>query len=385
VIVGVPLRYSIRNLTRRKVRTGLTIIAVALVVGVNVIMFAFADGLLLAARSSGSSDNIFVLDRKAANHTFSALSLQDYGLLRGLPQIKRNDRGDPLISPECMQQARVSAAGLDNRPATVRGVHPIAFEVNEQLRIVHGTKPSSGRNIMVGALTHTALGIPREALAVGSEIEFEGEKWQIVGHFDAGGTAMDSEILADLNDVMALYVRDTYSAALIKLRDSSEVPALLRSLNSRNDIQVRAVAEQEYYRQLAEGFDRVIFMAVLLAVIAAIGGLVSGMSTMYASVQGRMREIGTLKTLGYSPGAIVRSFVVESVAICLIGAAIGGAIALQADGASAKFLRGAVSLTVDHRALLAGSAVAVVIGLCGALPPAVKGARMAIREALGSQ
>jgi putative ABC transport system permease protein len=312
------------------------------------------------------------------------MSLEDFNLLISLPQIKRNESGEPLVSPECIQQARVTAGEYTDRPATVRGVRPIVFEVNRQLRVVAGDKPSGGRNVMVGTLTHTALGVPREQLAIGSTIAFAGDEWTVVGHFSAGGTAMDGEILADLNDVMAMFARDTYSGALIKLQDASEAPLLIRSLNSRNDIRVKAIAEQEYYRELAEGVDRVIFLALFLGLIAAIGGLVSGMGTMYASVLGRVREIGTLKTLGYSPGAIVRSFVAESVAICLIGALIGGALAMQVDGVSAKFLRGAVSLTVDHRALLAGLGVALMIGVLGALPPALKGARMRIQDALGT-
>lgn len=378
----VPLRYSLRNLTRRKVRTTLTGLAVALVVSVSIVMFAFAKGLFLSAKSSGSADNVIVIDRKATNQAFSKLSLTDYNLLKSLPQVKRNEAGDPLISPECIQQARITAGDYENRPATVRGVKPMVFEVNRQLRLVEGEMPSSGRKLMVGALTHTSMGVPIELLSVGSELQFGDETWTIVGRFDAGGTSMDSEILADLNDVMALFARDTYSAALIKLQNPDELPVLVRSLNNRNDIQVQAVAEREYYASLAEGFDRIIFLAVFLAIIAAVGGLVSGMNTMYASVLGRIREIGTLKILGYGPGAIVRSFVVESVAIALVGGVIGAAVALQANGISAKFAKGAVNLTIDHWALIAGAAVALFIGICGALPPALKGARMEIPAAL---
>ncbi|MCB9936433.1 MAG: FtsX-like permease family protein [Planctomycetes bacterium] len=380
--MGVPLRYSLRNLTRRKVRTGLTIAAMALVVSVSVVMFAFAKGLFLSAKSSGSTDNVIVIDRKAANQAFSKLSLTDFNLLKSLPQVKRNERGEPLISPECIQQARVTAGDFKDRPATLRGVKPMVFEVNQQLRLTEGEKAASPRKLMVGSLAHASLGVPAELLAVGKELEFGGETWTIVGRFDAGGTAMDSELVADLNDVMALYNRDTYSAALIKLQNPGEVPLLVRSLNNRNDIQVQAVAEREYYASLAEGFDRIIFLAVFLAVIAGIGGLVSGMNTMYASVLGRIREIGTLKTLGYGPGAIVRSFVIESVAIAVVGGAIGAVVALQANGISAKFAKGAVNLTIDHWAMIAGGIVALVIGVCGALPPALKGARMEIPAAL---
>lgn len=367
---------------RRKVRTLLTLFAMALVVAVSVVMFAFAGGLLKSARSSGSPENIIVIDRQAANQTFSSLSRTDYNLLRGLPQIRRNAEGEPLISPETLQDTRVTVGDYKDRPGVVRGVSDTLFEVNTLVRIVEGEPPSSGRKLAVGALTHTALGVPRDSLAVGNQLQLANESWDIVGRFDASGTAMDSEILINLNDSMAAFSRDTYSAALIKLESESEVPALIQSLNNRNDIQVKAVAEREYYRDLAEGFERIIILAVFLAVIATIGGLVSGMNTMYASVLGRIREIGTLKTLGYPPKDIVQSFVLESTAIALVGGAIGMAVAWQANGISTKFNKGAFTITVDEWALLAGLVVALVIGVFGALLPAIKGARMKIPDAL---
>ncbi|MBZ0137403.1 MAG: ABC transporter permease [Planctomycetes bacterium] len=378
----IPLRYSIRNLMRRKVRTLLTLFAVVLVVAVSVVMFAFAGGLLNSARNSGSPDNIIVIDRKAANQTFSKISKTDYNLLKGLPQIRKNALGEPLISPETLQDTRVSVGEHENRPGVVRGVSEKLFEVNTLLRMVEGEPPSPGRNLVVGSLTHTALGVPRESLVVGNEIVISNDTWKIVGRFDASGTAMDSEILMDLNDSMAVFVRDSYSSALIKLEHEGEMPTLIQSLNSRNDIQVKAVAEREYYRDLAEGFERIILLAVFLAVIATIGGLVSGMNTMYASVLGRIREIGTLKTLGYPPKDIVQSFVLESTTLALMGGAIGMALAWQANGISTKFNKGAFSINVDEWALLAGLVVALVIGIFGALFPAIKGARMKIPEAL---
>lgn len=378
----IPLRYSIRNLMRRKVRTLLTLFAVTLVVSVSVVMFAFAGGLLNSARNSGSPDNIIVIDRKAANQTFSKISKTDYNLLKGLPQIRRNALGEPLISPETLQDTRVSVGEYENRPGVVRGVSDKLFEVNTLLRMVEGEPPSSGRNLIVGALTHTALRVPRDSLDVGNELVISNETWIIVGHFDASGTAMDSEILMDINDSMAVFVRDSYSGALIKLEHEGEMPALIQSLNSRNDIRVKAVAEREYYRNLAEGFERIILLAVFLAVIATIGGLVSGMNTMYASVLGRIKEIGTLKTLGFPPKDIVYSFVMESTTLALLGGVVGMAVALQANGISTKFNKGAFVINVDEWALVAGLVVTLVIGIFGALFPAMKGAKMKIPDAL---
>lgn len=378
----IPIRYSVRNLSRRKVRTLLTLFAIALVVSVSVIMFAFAGGLLSAARNSGSPDNIIVIDRKAANQSFSKISKADYNLLKNLPQIRKNPSGEPLISPETLQDTRISVDGYENRPGVVRGVSEMLFEVNTMLRMVEGDPPSPGRKIAVGSLAHTALGVPKESLDIGSELLISDDTWTVVGRFDASGTAMDSEILMDVNESMAAFVRESYSTALVKVEHEGDVPALIQSLNGRNDIQLKAIPEREYYQALAEGFERIIFLAVFMAVIATIGGLVSGMNTMYASVLGRIREIGTLKTLGFPPNDIVQSFVLESTALAIAGGAIGMALAWQANGISTKFNKGAFTITVDEWALLAGLVVALVIGIFGALFPALKGARMKIPDAL---
>lgn len=378
----IPLRYSIRNVARRKVRTALTILAVALVAGISTVMFGFSSGILRAARSSGSPDNIIVVDRNASSQAFSKISQRDFNLLQSLPQVARGQDGDPLISPEVVHQVRVDAGDWQNRPGTVRGVTHRIFAVNTLLRITDGERPAAGRKLMVGSLAHTALGVPQDSLALGKQIRFAEEDWTVAGRFSAGGTALDSEILADLADMMAVFTRDSYSSALLKLQRTGEVGALVHALNNRNDIQVRAVAETEYYRALQEGYDRVIFLAVLLAVLAAVGGLVSGMNTMYASVLGRIREIATLKVLGYRPADIVQSYLMESLAISTLGGLLGCMAATMADGVSAKFSSGAFTIQVDPLAMAAGAAVSLAIGVLGALPPALKGARMNIPAAL---
>ncbi len=378
----LPIRYSFRNLSRRKMRTALTVVAVSLVVGISVVMFAFTRGILRTAKDSGSPDNIILVDRKAATQTFSKISSKDYALLKSLPQIKRDSAGEPLISPEALQQSRVTVGEQKNRPGTIRGVTPRVFEVNTKLHMVQGEKPQTGRGVIVGDLAHTALGVPREMLDIGRELEFQNETWRVVGHFEAGGTALDSEILADLSDIMAVYARDSYSTALVKLEHAGEVALVIHALNNRNDIQVKAVTETEYYRSLAEGYERIIFLAVAMSLIALIGGLVSGMNTMYASVLGRIREIGTLKVMGFGSRHIIGSFVVESVMISIMGAVIGCSVSWLANGISTKFASGAFVITVDAWAMLAGACVALVIGVLGALPPAFKGTRMSMTAAL---
>jgi putative ABC transport system permease protein len=383
-VIGLPLRYSLRNLLRRKVRTALTVIAIGLAVGVTVGLFAFARGVLSAARYSGSPDNVVIMDRNAASATFSSVSQADINLLMALPQVARNEQGLAMISPEVVHQSAVTLKGHPERPGTLRGVTPRAMELNRNLRILEGQPPSSGRNVMVGDLAAAALRVPPESLRVGAVLEFERQEWTIVGRFTTGGSALDSDILVDLGDIMAVQNRNTVSTLLVRANSAADVPVLVRSVTGRTDIQLKAVPETEYYRSLSEGYERIIMLVALVSVMAAIGGLISGMNTMYASVIGRLREIATLKILGFGNRRILAALLVESVVLALIGAALGIALALPVDGMGARFTSSAVRVSVDAWAIGGGVAVALTIGVFGLLAPAWRGLRKGIPDALNT-
>lgn len=380
----LPVRYSVRNLLRRKVRTLLAVLAIGLAVGVSVGLFAFGRGVLAAARDSGSAGNVMIIDRKAANAAFSTIRLADYNLLKSLPQVARDQNGDPLLSPEVIHQCRVHAGDNDNRAGTVRGVTPRVFALNKRLRMLEGEPPSGGRHIAVGDLAAAALRVPAESLSIGNEILFEGQSWKIVGRYSTGGSAMDGEIMANLAELMAVLNRDGYSCVVAQAASLSDVAPLIVALNGRNDIQFKAVRETEYYREMSEGYQRIILLVVLVSIMATIGGLVSGLNTMYASVLGRMREIGTLKVMGFSNGAILRSFMVESMVLALLGALLGCALAWPVDGMGARFTSSALRVSVDAWAVGGGVIIAVLIGILGAVMPALGGLRTSITNALGA-
>jgi len=224
--------------------------------------------------------------------------------------------------------------------------------------------------------------VPADEVEIGREIEFEGRKWRVVGHFDAGGTAVDSQVLTDSSDYMAALNRQTYSCALVKVKDVSMIAPLVASLNARNDILVKATTEAEYYADFAKGFERIIFLAVAMSVIAAIGGLVGGMNTMYASVLGRIREIATLQVLGFSKGDVILSFVIESLIIAIPAGLVGCLLCLPVNGLPTKLSMGAFAIRVDWVAVAGGMIVAVAIGVVGALPPAFRATRLKITEGL---
>ncbi|MFC1586945.1 ABC transporter permease [Planctomycetota bacterium] len=378
----IPLKYNVRNLLRRKTRSSLTAAGIMLVVVVNVFMFSFARGMLLMVKSSGSPDNIIVLDRKGKTCLFSELKSPDFNLLRTMPEIKKTATGEVMVSPELVVQALIQSGDYKNRPGVVRGITPIAYDVTEKIQITEGRKPAEAFEIAAGELAHANIGIPASGLEVGKKIEFEDESWTVVGRFSTGGTVLDGQLLANLADIQAVLNRHTYSAAVLKLQNPASMAPVVADLNARNDIQVQAISEIDYYKDYAKGFGRIIFLAITMAVICALGGLVGGMNTMYSSVFGRVREVATLQVLGFGKKDVILSFIVESLMLAIIGGIAGCLLGLLADSLAIKLAMGAFDIHVDWLTFGGGMLVAVVIGIIGALPPVIRATRMPVTDAL---
>jgi putative ABC transport system permease protein len=382
--MGLPLKYNIRNLKRRKMRTFLTMAGVALVVLVSIFILAFSRGMLLTIKGTGSSDNVIVLSRKGQGLMNSSLEAADYNLLRNIPEIKKNELGEPLISPEVYYPCTIDVAGgrYQNRSGIVRGIEMIALKVNDRVKIIEGVPSGKGFQIIVGQLVYAKLGVPKETIAIGKTISFGGKDWTIVGKFSASGTALESEVWTDLGDLMTQINRQTYTSATIKLNNIMDMALVIKDLNGRQDILVKAMSEQSYYQEFAQGFERVVYLAIIISFIALIGGLMNGMNTMYTAILGRTREIATLKVLGFSKFNIIISFIMESLCIALGGAIIGSLIGLSLNGVPAKLSRFAFTFRVDAFVLLSGLVIALVIGVVGALIPALKATEIEIPQAL---
>jgi putative ABC transport system permease protein len=78
-------------------------------------------------------------------------------------------------------------------------------------------------------------------------------------------------------------------------------------------------------------------LGMIVAVIMGIGAVFAAMNTMYASVSARTTEIGTLRALGFRPGAVMGSFLLESLALALAAGIIGVILAFPVNGFSTTF------------------------------------------------
>ena len=154
-----------------------------------------------------------------------------------------------------------------------------------------------------------------------------------------------------------------------------------------------AKPEPEYYAKQAESANLFYVLVVALAILAGIGAVFGATNTMYAAVQARTAEIGTLRALGFPRSAVLQAFLLESVALAGLGLAVGVAIAVPLAFAVSKALGGigfgmntfstsVITLRVGSFDIAIAALLALTIGLSGGLAPAWRAARLRPVEAL---
>ncbi|HZW10497.1 MAG TPA: FtsX-like permease family protein [Phycisphaerales bacterium] len=386
----LPFEYAYRNFGRSRVRLGASLLGAALVVLLVLAAAGFVRGMQRTlTQSTPLQENVIILG--AGSEEAIERSQIDAGIetiaaasVAGL----RQEAGVVFSSPEIHMAlpVRESADSARELQAVMRGVRPVALLVHPEVEIVEGRPPRQGEDeLMVGSLAHTRLGLGAERLAVGQTLYFDSRDWTIVGRFRAPSTVLDAEIWLPLVDLQIATKREASLSCVIVTLDRARFADVDVFAKSRLDLEIVAIPEREYYASLAAFYRPIRVMVLVTAALVAAGGVLGGLNTMYASFAARVREVGMLQALGYTRAAIVCSLTEESVFAAACGAVIGAVVGLAVlDGLAVRFSMGAFALTIDAPVLLAGLLGGLLVGLVGAVPPAVRCLRLPITEALKS-
>lgn len=382
----LPFDYAVRNLARSPVRLGMSVLGAALVVILATSAFAFVRGMDKSLAQSGTPGNVILLGAGSEesierSEVSASIPSQAQASIFGIKQ----EAGQAFVSPEVHMALGVGFTA-DEEPdaqAVFRGVTSSAFRVHPQVRMVTGRMFDPGADeIIVGKLAGTRLGVGEEKLALGSALYVDGRAYTIVGRFEAPNTVMNAEIWMPLTNLQILTRRESLSCVVITM-GQGEFADVDLFVKSRIDLELAAIPESEYYRKLSAFYKPVKMMVWVTALLIGAGGLLGGLNTMYAAFASRVREVGTLQSLGYPRRAVVLSFVQESMLAAAAGGLLGaGVCLLLLDGVAVKFSMGAFGLILDGPTVLFGLGAGLVLGLVGSLPPALRCFRMSIAESL---
>lgn len=384
----LPFEYAFRNLGRSRTRLLASLLGSFLVVLLALASGGFIRGMQTSLiQEAPLQQNVIIMgagSEEAVERSQIDASVEGVAAA-SIPGLKQQG-GVIYASPEIHIALPIFAEKGSERElqAVIRGVRPVALLVHPEVEIVEGRPPRSGHDeIMIGALTSARLGLPPERLAVGRTLHFDNRDWTICGRFTAPGTVMDAEIWMPLSDLQIATRRESSLSCVVLTLDEAEFFDVDTFAKSRLDLEITAMREQDYYASVARFFRPIRIMIIVTAALIAIGGLLGGLNTMYAAFAARVREVGTLQALGFTRMAIVANLTEESVFIACCGALLGAAVGLVAlDGLAVRFSMGAFTLTIDAPVMLAGLLGGLLVGLVGAIPPAVRCLRMPITDAL---
>ena len=385
----LPLVYNIRSVRERWTSSLVAIVGIAGAVGVFVAMLALARGFQATLVSSGQPDNVIVEQAGADTEMTSALDLEAVHGIENAPYIKRQGQ-DALISPEVVVVANLQLRGPQGGDANVevRGVATRVLSVRDNVHIVQGRFFTPGLyEIVVGK--HATLAYA--GLELGGTVRIGPGSWKVVGIFDSGGSAFDSEVWADSNVLNANYQRpnNVFQSVTVKLGSASDFDAFQQAVTRNPHLQVQALREREYYANQSRTVTTLItVLGGLVALVMGLGAILAALNTMYASVSERSREIAVLRAIGFGSGSIVLSFVSESILIALAGGIAGCLAVLPINGITTgtmnwqtfAHLSFAFRVTADLLGL--GLVFALAMGVVGGLPPAIRAARANVATTL---
>ena len=184
--------------------------------------------------------------------------------------------------------------------------------------------------------------------------------------------------------------RDMVGAFQLQANTADDVPRVAAAVDKEfenSQYPTKTESEQAFALSFASflGNLKVFLMAICGAVTFTI--LLVSANTISMSVRERVREVGIMKTLGFTPGAILGIILGESAVISLVGGAVGCALAaglcyLVAHSPGASFMQSLKHLSVTPAVGLMSLAVAVLIGVISSVIPAWNASRTSILDSL---
>jgi len=386
--VAIPIIYNVRSVKARWTSAIVAVLGIAGTVGVFVAMLSLARGFKATLVASGSADNAIIMRAGATSEMMSGIALEQVKIMQDAPGVARGENG-PLITSEVVVVAPfpLKSTGTDAN-VQVRGVSANVLNIRKNIKMIEGRMFQPGiAELVVGKNANSTY----SGLTVGNTVDFGGGHWQVVGVFDAGGSAFDSEVWCDARVLDDVYKRpsNVFQSVTVHLTSPAALQQFKDSVTADPRLTVDVSREIDYYAKQSTRMTQLItILGGLVAGVMAIGAIFGALNTMYSAIAERGREIATMRALGFGATAVVFSFMVEALLISFIGGAIGCIAVLPLNGLTTAtmnwqtFSNMAFAFKITSGLLLGGLIFALVMGILGGLPPALRAAARPVAVAL---
>jgi putative ABC transport system permease protein len=381
--IGAVTLLNLRSIPQRLGSSLVIVVGMAAVVAVVISVLAMSSGLLESLNKTGRADRVIITSSGAVGESLSSLPRDAIPVIMDAPGVKKSVDGKALVSADIFAYQSVSkksdGLAID---ATIHGVGPEAFVLLPQIKLISGRMFKPGMHeLIVGRMMQSQL----EGLNVGSAVALPEGDWSIVGSFESGGDAHESELLGDAQTLMSAYRRTAFNSATVMLDSPKAFDAFKDSLTANPAVSVDVTRETVYFAKLSKPLnDFLMLVAYVVGGIMGLGAVFGALNTMYTAISTRTTEIATLRAIGFGAGAVVASVMAEALLLTLVGAALGVALAWGLFNGHAVVSDYYIySLAVKPSLMALGVVWAVLIGIVGGLLPAIRAAGLPVAAALG--
>jgi putative ABC transport system permease protein len=371
--VKIPIRYNLGSLWARRTGTLMAVLGIGFTVSIIVSMMALVRGLDATFVETGHDNNLVIIRQGSQNEVNSYFSRDLYPTVRFLPGVAKDSDGEPLVVGDSVVVINHTRKDGASSNITVRGTSDIGYLLRPEVKITQGRRIRPGlREINVSQ----SLSGRFQNLALGEKIHFARSDWTVVGIFDAGGAAYDSEIWADYGEVCQDWDRPVYSSILLKAENASAAADIRKRIVDDQRINLQAIPQKKYYADQTSTSAGLKALGVFIALVMGIGASFAAMNMMYGAVMSRSKEVGTLRAIGFRRRHILGSFLMESVLLGLAGGILGCLMALPMNGIRAgtanfqTFSEVLFNFRITPGILFWGLLFSVVVGTLGGFLPA---------------
>lgn len=370
------LTMTFRNVMRRPLRSGLTLVAVALAVCAVVALVGIANGFKSTFMDfyQGAGVDLLVVRSGSARRLTSTLD---------------ESLGDRIAALDGVVDVIPGLADVVSFPDAGLYVVPVSGLVPET-QVFEAMEPVSGRRLLKTDERGVMVGVTlADSLnkRVGDEIEIvEEEKYKIVGVFESFNVLQNGSLVISVPELQRLMGREGEVSGFSIITTDAGDQALLDRISKQveameSEIKVRPT--REHVESLTE-IQLAVAMAWLTSAVAIVIGSIGVLNTMFMSIHERTLEIGLLRAIGWTRPRIISMILLESILLSAIGAAVGIAVAfgLVAMLTQMPAVNGLIEGRIETHVILQGLAIALVVGFLGGLLPAFAASKLSPSEAL---
>jgi ABC-type lipoprotein release transport system permease subunit len=384
----VPWSYPLRSLAVRWSSAAFSALGIAMTVAVLCGVFALRNGFAVLLSTTGSDDVVVFMRPGATSEGESGIPFDRVQMYKkDLPEIATDEKGQPLAAGEsylALNLARIDGDGEVHVP--IRGVEEGSTAIHgDRFRLVQGRMLTFGTNeLVVGASVSRRIAHCK----VGDTLRVNVTDFEVVGLFEYDG-AYGSEIWGDVTRIQDALDRDIYQRVVARVKPGTDIARLTREMKDHKTLGSTVLTERAYFSSQTKVLGGVLsFLGLFLTAILGIAAVLGATNTMLASIGARTREVGILRSMGFSSVAVLVAFLIEAGLIGLAGGVLGSLLVLPLDGLETgtmnwnSFTDTTFAFRVDPPLLATAIALAVLLGLLGGLLPAWRAAHMKPVEAL---